>query len=206
MKKMAALLVAGLLMFGMAGNANANILTFDDISGPELKDEPGIKLVPNGYGNLNWDWVGAANPAIAGLEDTGYSRGIVSGEWVAYNWYAGMTYTTSTTGAFDFNGASFTSASDPVITIEAKGYDNAGKEIYSSSWEINDKTPTLITADFKNIDLLTLNSSGNQFVMDNFNYTTAAVPEPSTYALMGIGGLFVASLLKKSGAGSDIPV
>ena len=205
MKKMAALLVAGLLMFGMAGNANANILTFDDISGQEI--DTGLKLVPNGYGNLNWDSVGAANPAVAAdMAGTGYSRGIVSGEWVAYNWYAGMTYTTSTTGAFDFNGASFTSASDPVITIEAKGYDNAGKEIYSSSWEINDKTPTLITADFKNIDLLTLNSSGNQFVMDNFNYTTAAVPEPSTYALMGIGGLLLVSLLKKSGAGSDIPV
>ena len=202
MKKMAALLVAGLLMFGMAGNANANILTFDDVSG--FEDEAGIKLVPNGYGNLNWDGVAVANPVAAGLDGTGFSRGIVSGDWVAYNSWDGVT---STTGAFNFTGAYFTSAWDPANTIEAKGY-RAGVEIYSNSWAVNDQTPTWITADFKNIDALTLNSTGSHFVMDNFTYTPAPAPapEPSTYVLMGIGGLLLASLLKKSGTGSDIPV
>ncbi len=201
MKKMVALLVAVLMMFGMAGNANANILTFDDISGQEI--DTGLKLVPNGYGNLNWDSVGAANPAVAAdMAGTGYSRGIVSGEWVAYNTWDSVT---STTGAFDFTGAYFTSAWDTENKIEATGY-RAGEVVYSNSWTINDQTPTWIKADFKNIDELTLNSTGDMFAMDNFTYAPAPVPEPSTYVLMGIGGLLLVSLLKKSGEGSANPV
>ena len=184
-----------LFLVGMESNASANILTFDDVPGSEI--EPGIKWVPNGYGNLNWENVGSVNSDITlwDVTDTGYNRGRFSGEWAAFNTYSKMI---SITGSFDFNGAYFTSAYYTDDTIEAKGY-LAGEEIYNKSWAINNQTPTWINADFKNIDHLTFKSNDIGLAMDNFTYSPT--PEPASMLLLGTGlAALAARKLKKQQA------
>ncbi len=48
--------------------------------------------------------------------------------------------------------------------------------------------------------------TGDQMLLTSFKSATSPVPEPSTYALMGIGGLLLAYRLKKSGKGSPVSV
>lgn len=176
--------------------ANASVLTFDDISVPSV----GV-AVPNGYGGFTWYNFYVLNSVSLSnvYGPTGYLNGTVSGDNVAYNWFANPAQVTKNS-TFTFNGAYLTAAWNDELNIEVQGYLNNILE-YDTTVVVNATAPTFFNFDYSNIDALTFissggvsagyNGSGTHFVIDNFTYNEpinfAPAPEPSTLLLLGFG-------------------
>lgn len=190
MKKIGFLFLFALFVL-FTSTASATVLTFDDIA----VNPNSTHGIYNGYGGFNWTDVHIIHENYH--PGSGYANGVVSGNWAAFNAYDRIATVNNT--VFDFNGAFFTSAWDPTNYITAIGYlDNS--EIYRSTYQVNQQTPTWLQFDFLGIDTLTLNSSGSHFAMDNFTFNeTAPVPEPATLFLLGSGvlGMIVSKKRKK---------
>ncbi len=175
------------------GTAQATVLTFDDVTGDKTAV---INSAVVDYGGLVWSddaWV--ADPiAIGGFGGSGYVTGIVSGSYVAQNGYGNPV--TVSGGIYDWTGAYFTGAWNNGLTVQAVGKAN-GIELYNETITVDISGPTWFAAGFIGIDELILSSyggvdagaggKGEHYVMDNFTFEIAAVPEPATVALLGIG-------------------
>jgi len=160
-------------------SAFSAVVTFDDFS-----TTSGHVALTDGYAGLNWDNFGVIHQDS--LPGSGYELGTVSGDYTAFNWADRTTLTTSSS-AFDFNGAYFTSAWDPLSTLHLLG-SAGGSVVYDIDVDISNTGPLWIQADFIGIDSLTLYTSpGTQFVMDNFTVNETSVSEPASLALLGLG-------------------
>jgi hypothetical protein len=150
-------------------------LTFDDITKAQTK------AIHNGYGGgLQWTRLGVADgrtaEVCAGCVN-GYANGRVSGEYVAYVPLGGPGEVNAPAGwTFDFISAYFTAANDR--QMEVFGYRD-GVQVYSQIFTINSNEPTLLTANFLDVDRVVFNSRfgtaryselGDTFAMDNFTY------------------------------------
>jgi hypothetical protein len=148
--------------------ANATLLTFDDISAGET-------LVPGGYGGLTWNNF----YVLDGKSDLGgFKNGVVSGNNVAYN---GDGDIASANGAkFDLNSAYLTSAWFDDNSLTVVGY-LKGVEQYRETYVLNTAAPTFINFNFLGIDSVTFSSSEYQFVMDDLTISRTHVPETATW-------------------------
>lgn len=196
---------AALIALGTTGAAQAAVLTFDDIT----IDESGA--IPDGYGGLDWDDIHVLSSQKSGREflNSGYGNGTVSGEYVAYNRFAGVG-TVSSSSMFDFNGVSLTGAWNNGLNIVVEGFLD-GVLKYSQTVVVNTDAPTFFNFDFLGIDQLKFASfggthiggdwSGTQFAMDNFTINetdSTSVPEPaSVLGLLAVGTLGAGSALKR---------
>ena len=176
------LLTIGLLV--VCGQVSlALIVTFDDVT-------PGMgAMIPNGYGDLNWDNFWALNGGLM-HPGSGYELGCVSGEYVAFNGYSDPAVISNS--AFDFIGAYLTAAWQTGLKIDVEGYQGTTK-VFSQTVTVDCYGPTLFEFNFTGVNKVRFNSyggtdaglggSGPYFVMDNFNF----VPEPATMCLLGLG-------------------
>jgi len=201
------LLLTLCLALMMIGTANAEVITFDDftINGPE-DNAPW-----SGYG-FNWYNGGVATAT----QPSGYMNAAISGpnyfhsRWNPQTNFL-VTITRSDMGNFDFNSAYFTAAWYNGLGLEMIGYRD-GSEVRRSFAMLDTNVSQLLTVDFMDIDVLTLNTFGDNaspaffpvvgtrhnFAMDNFSFSAEngdvppSVPEPSTIAFMSIGllGMF----------------
>lgn len=190
-RKLAIRWLACLLFLVLASGAEAIVLTFDDVPGAnaDIWDNP----IPAGYGGLNWSQFNVLHESLH--PGTGYEYGVVSGEWVAFNFQNNMAVVSD--GLFDFNGAWITSAWDSTDILTVQGFLD-GNLLYSIDLVINNLTPTWLQADFFGVDTLTFDSAGYHFAMDNFTFNEGApVPEPSTLLLLGAGIVGLAVYRKK---------
>lgn len=180
MNKRAVVLV--IMFMSVCGFANAApvTLTFDD-----LPDTETGAPVPNGYGGLNWGFVGYS----ADFPDQGNQA------WG----YGVLMFVTSQKGEFDFVSADFASMFYDPITIQAIGLNfdaNGGlHNMVTASRSLNyDDGLKTLTFDFDNIDLLIFTALYTDedmlrywapFDMDNFTYELAAIPIPASLLLLG---------------------
>jgi hypothetical protein len=173
--------------------AQAITLSFDDL--PTTQNQGGQRWddVPASYGGLNWaGWEVANGADYKSVYGSSYTS---SPGNFAYN-ADGVLGVAIAGNLFNFLGADFStwaqndafqSFSSKTVTVE--GYRDATL-VNSDSWNLVSNAFVLHSfTGFDNIDTLVIKSdgSGRWFAMDNFEYTSAAVPEPATILLLGLG-------------------
>lgn len=186
-----------LALFAPAGQAMAALVTFDDL--PALTGGNYARIT-DGYAGLKWSehfsYVKASS-----MPDSGYARGRVSGDYVAYT-SRGEPVGISRDSGFDLNSGYFTSA---WVTqeITALGYvGNAADPTYNMTFTLNNSGPLLIDFNWQDLTRVSFVQASpglnKQFVIDNLmiDETSQSVPEPGSLALV-IGGLALAGALSR---------
>jgi hypothetical protein len=171
--------------------ASPTLITFDDLS-----ESQNTQVIPNGYAGLNWHYFGCLTPALRyGTQQNGYQAGVVSPDNVAYNRGANPV-SISSASSFDLLSGYLTAAWYDNLQVEVLGY--VGSTLtYSNIYTPSATAPTLFNFDYfgvTEVDFTSFggsvhpgyNNGGEMFVLDNL---TAVVPEPSTFALAGLGVL-----------------
>jgi hypothetical protein len=163
------------LLGSFASPAMATTINFDSLSPTGLISGP--------YQGLNWFNVAVEN-GVQGV--SGYSNGIVSAGNAAYNGSGTLAAIYVNTGTFTFNSAFFTGAfgSENVVVSDDKGD--------SSVFSVNSASPTLEVFNWTGVKEIDINAQNpgfkTQVVFDNVVVNEiAAVPEPSTWAMMILG-------------------
>jgi hypothetical protein len=193
MKKIILMLFIAAAFFSCINKVHATVLYFDDVT-----TEDGIDNIGS-YNGSEWTdiyaglkWTNIAVVKKTHLPDTGYERGVISGDYAVLNaWVYDATVSGINGETFTFNDAYFTSAwSDPNnLTVSAYKNDEI---VGSKTVTLNTQTPQLISFNYQNIDRLFFHSDNNQFVMDNMRINEAVpTPEPSAMVLglLSFGGL-----------------
>ena len=149
-----------LVLVTVAGRAEGRVLTFDDV-------RVGWGSIWDGYGGFDWDVFQVCQRSEG--DTRGYSTGVVSGEYAAWN-DGGMTATLND-GAFDFYGAYFSAAWSYDLDITVVGYRD-GMWQYSKTVEGASRSgPTWVDFGWEGVDELVFSTPGGlgyQFVMDDF--------------------------------------
>lgn len=182
------------LSFGLNSSASthAAVITFDDLPKVEFAD-----VINNGYQGFDWSWFNYIDKFS--LPNTGFEKGVVSGNYAAYNDFAA---TATTSGkSFDFNGAYLTAGWNDGLKIEVSGFAH-GIAQYSKTVVVNTTQSQWFEFNFTGIDALSfrsyggernplLDNEGEHFILDNFTYNEpiaqAQVSEPSSLMLLGLG-------------------
>lgn len=231
MKKFAALLASGFLLLTMTGVANADVTTYSDRS--SFTAQGSIAVISNfqDYGGVTKDPAGYSFPGdpfdrgdvrytslqnmIIGPGDAGYTT---TEPLIANSYWSPLTGDIATAPhqytMFGFDIAQYNAEGHSSSPITITVYTNAYDYTYSGLTVPSTSGGTLA---FKGY----IASSGEYFTgfkitADNGDYGNAPgitnvtlgspAPEPSTYALLGIGGLLVALRFRKSGVGSATSV
>ena len=157
------------------------------------------------YNGFNWVNFDAKNliahqaDNVGALAQGGYTNMATSGNTIIYNSSSQNAAITKTGGGvFDFTSANMGAAWNDGLQVTVTGWLN-GSKLDTKTITLNTSNPTLVSFNFSGIDKLTFSSfggtlhagytgSGNHFTMDDMTFSpVAAVPEPSTYAMMFVG-------------------
>ncbi|HWG46361.1 MAG TPA: PEP-CTERM sorting domain-containing protein [Gemmataceae bacterium] len=191
MRQFGFLCVAVGLFLGLAQNAPAGVITFDNLSG-------NTGAIPKGYGGLNWDNFAYMSRTYLQLSGyNGYTNGAVSSPNVAFN-AAGLPASVLSSNPFTLNSAYFTAAWRVGLTIAAT--DNKGD---TKTFVVSPSGPMRETFNWTGITSVTFTPSGGypapkaagdgtEFALDNLTVNAATVPEPGSLTLFGLGGLALA--------------
>ncbi len=219
MKKVVAFLVAGMLMLGLAREANASLTQYTDrssltaqgvidINSNFLDYSTGINIIPNN--SITRD--GVSYYQVNGI--IGPTSGITKTEQILAGQYIFGDTTTSSQSHYNIFGADIAQYHGTPITITI--YTDKNTYTDSSDWVSNMNTGHLsfrggvlsgeyikgfsIKADnaYNGVD----DTAG--VGITNLTLGHSPAPEPSTYALMGIGGLLLVFRLRKSGIVSTL--
>jgi hypothetical protein len=171
MKKYLVFLCAIAFICASAVSADADVLTFDDIT-----TEVGEGRVPDGYGGFTWseggffyfhrDYQEALNPGA------GWYEGVVSGNYAvsnAYGWFFGIVV--SDDGPFDFIGAYLSTPWVSTHDLRVTGW-LGDTELYQQDIQvIRSSGPTWFEFNFTGIDKLEIASwEMRHFIMDDFTF------------------------------------
>ncbi|MFL9923411.1 PEP-CTERM sorting domain-containing protein [Herbaspirillum lusitanum] len=184
------------LVFVIGSAANASVISFDDLSARTLFSSQGIS---NSYQGDVWSSSGNASTGWASATTvnrvSGESLTPVSGSSYAWNWsgvqslYISFAQLTDVTGAYFANLGSSYSAN--ASTIQLFAYDASNSLIASSSILNLTNAFQYLESDFSGVSKLEIraNAVSKWFLVDSIvlNQNPAAVPEPGTVALLGLG-------------------
>lgn len=202
MKKFALIICAFCLISSFQNNANATLITFDDLPATTYPIYWGN--IEDGYASLNWYNFDYLDITQQNLGVTGYQNGVITDPMVAFNQF-GNPAAIYSDNSFTFNSVYLTSAWEEDLNVIVRGYNN-GNEKYYRNVVLSTSNPQKVIFDFQDINYLSFDSFGgitvlpmdqNHFVMDNLtiNEPITPVPEPSSVFLYIIG--LIASLCLK---------
>ncbi len=190
--KLAVPFLTSVLVAGWGTQANAAVLTFDDIS------SKASGIIPNEYGGLSWSNFGYMKTDLyKNNKESGYKNSAMSGNYVAYNKNATIKSSTTQSGTWDFSGAYLTAAWRDGLKILVEGLLN-GETKYSQVVTVDTKSSQYFDFNYAGVDTVRFASwggtpigkknGGTHFAMENFTYNAGkSVPEPSGLLLMGAG-------------------
>ena len=183
-----AVLVALLLV---GSQAEATVITFDDVTtGTE-------SLIPNGYSGLLWNNFYVFDGTLM-YPGSGYDNGTVTEDYVALN--GNPNPAAFSDAPFTFNGCYLTAAWNEDLNIQVEGFLD-DTLLFSETVVVDPYEPTWFDFNFTGINRVVFTSwggtdaglggGGTYFAMDNLtiNESSAAIPEPSSMALLALGGL-----------------
>ncbi len=183
-------LVLSFAAISAAASASVQDITLDFENLPGANNTSPIHTVAPNYGGLHWSNSFSVLQASY-LPDTGYDHGAF-GDWVGYSASGNAVSFNSDPGqSFNFYGVYLASAWDDSQNVVVSGFLN-GNQIYSTTVNLTnnpDVLPKLYQFNWKGVDKVSFSSTNHsQVVFDNLQISPlAAVPEPETYALMGLG-------------------
>lgn len=176
--------VALSVCMGAASEAHAIVLTFDDV--PPTSD------IMFDYGGLTW-----LNMTIE--DGVGYQA--TSGDQVMSNNFNLFPSASAADTNFNFYGVQL--SRDPSFgpytghsTVSITGY-NSGSVVDSLTYHLTGTTPTLVTANFMDIDSLVFSTAGyDGFALDDFSFDFVSSPASAVgVPELDAGGLIAALLL-----------
>jgi len=169
----------------VAANAATTVLGFDDIAADGA--------VPSAYGGLDWSglgWTVFTTPAAPYTAHSGAGR-ITTG-FLADSSTSLIRFVTPTV----FEGAWFAGLGGAEL-----GFDLylGGQRVHSTASLDPSATPSFLASGYAGvIDAVVVRSANHgEFVMDDFSFVAAPVPEPETYALMLAGLAAVACAVRR---------
>lgn len=194
----------------LASQANAVTLSFDDLATAGF----GLGSVPSSYGGLDFSCLGSTSCSVVnvstyGGNPSGYQGAVVSGLNVLSTGFGTnsasslLTLTRTGGGQFSFVSAYFTGAWRDGLEIDVTGL-NGAAIVASTSFTLGAAGVKLLeTFNWANLTSVRIAPSGGTasstyrfsdipvVAIDDLIYTAAiaAVPEPSTIALLGLGSL-----------------
>ena len=178
----------------MSLSANAQLLDFDD-----LNTNSG-SIYSNFTSYQGYDFTGGAILHKDYHKVSGYHNGTISGNNTLFSYFENdITITKTGGGLFDLTSAYMTAAWENGLSVNVSGWLN-GQKVNSIDLVLNTSSPANATQfNFAGVDKITfaytkagnsagLPGGGHHFVIDNLTLNpVAAVPEPSTYAMMFAG-------------------
>ncbi|XZG70825.1 PEP-CTERM sorting domain-containing protein [Chitinibacteraceae bacterium HSL-7] len=174
----------------LVGNAHAALqnISFDNVPGAVAGSSNNAL---GSYAGFDWDntYVLSRDTHVG----SGYDRGAVSGNWVGYTaWTNPSAF--SSDHAFNFYAGYFTAAWQTSLDVVVKGFRN-GVELYSQTINVTDARAQAYAFNFFGVDRVSFTPNGSHVAFDNLQ--VAPVPEPETYALMGLGLLGLAAARRR---------
>jgi PEP-CTERM motif len=195
-QRMLVLSSAVLLATVVPAEAGTIVVNFDDLIGQEL--------VPDGYGGIAWgdSWTYFSFPQPPYNPHSGTVR--------IYNGYPNSeTYIHDDSFSFAspvrFDGAWFAGGGYPPTAVRFDLY-KSGALVHSSDFLEPSDIPTFLASGYSGlIDTVVVhdvNPDNDDYVMDDVTYTTAAVPEPTSFTgcCVGMGLCFVFWWRRRSGS------
>lgn len=182
-------------------NASAVIFDFED------PDTGIFEYIGPDYGGFTFtNWAVVDGP---GYGPSGYTNVITSGQQSACGCAAdfGQIFTSISSGsAFNLVGGNFASAWNDGATLLVEGYLGASL-LYSQNFILNTTGPSALSFGFNGINLVNFSISGgtpsglpgggDYFAVDDLQINAvAAVPEPTTWAMMLLGFGFVGGAMR----------
>jgi hypothetical protein len=181
-RKLVLLTLLLVLVAGLAMNAGATIINFDDLVGDNLP-------VPDGYGGVTWygEWT------YYGFTQDPYNPHSPPNRVYTGNADARFTFGSSVT----FDGAWF--AGQPTSTVQFQGYLN-GVLQFTSDMLTTSSTPTFLSSGYAGLvdDIHVLSNAPDFWVMDDVTYNGGGgVPEPGSLLLLGTGIVGAAGYVRR---------
>lgn len=199
MKKLHLALFCFALSILQLGNADAAILSFDDVTADAEA------AIADGYAGLNWSNFWVQNPELGQVADfdSGFYHGVVSPDYSAFNADGGPA-SISSNSLFDFRSAYFAAASRWGLQITASGY-RGGDLLFQQQLLVNTDAAQLFNLNFAGIDTLEFVASGGEdylgagfhFTLDNADIA-APVPLPAAVWLFGLALAGLLGLQRRS--------
>jgi len=170
----------------------------------EYADAASDAVLAQGYAGFNWlggfgtgSWVNGEWSDLSGLYPGLNLNQPVSGKNSVWsNGGTNLTFSKVGGGTFDFNSVWLASAFQGPQTQTVNGYLNTVL-VQTSTVNLSGGGMQQFTFDFTGVDAVDFSTQGYNLVVDDITLNSQVVPEPSSFALIGVGLAGLLAVLRR---------